>query len=1102
MQEIEDGLFRRWCRHGDTRALGELFDSAGPRLLKLAIHLAGDIGEAEDLVQATFLVAIEQRASVDPTRPVMPWLSGVLANKARAHLRQAARAIDPERLVARAEPDAAQPLEHRELDGAVAKAIDRLGEPYRQVLVLRLRHGLEVGDIAHVLERDSGTVRVQLHRGLGKLRELLPAALATSLFLGLVTSRGLAAVRAQVLREGAAAAAAISSTSTLGGLILTKQVLIAAAAAAVIAAFSLFPRPSGGVAIPGAAPEQQARATKLEPDAGRSLEPAKAPVGLSSADEVGREAVQVQPTAEQVLRGVVVDARTNRPIAGATLSLFEPREAFALDLVRERPGLYEAEVNGRLRARTMADWPLVVGRVASARVGRQKVLAYDRPREGEEPIDETISGSDGSFALDCGPRGGVIECSSGGYATRWRPVRDLHRETTIALWGAREVRGVVVGPDGNPVIEPLELVFSAIADPPAGQHRPWSPGDGDEVREALGAWSARTTGDGRFSVELGAPRARVSIATPGWSTIFLVTFEPDQDELTIRATRMPVFHFFDAATDAPIERVRLLGRDQRAQYVRWSGEYLAPNGVLQLPGDATYAMSHDDSTLAFVAWSDGYAPANLSVARISSAGTIEVPMEAGSANALDGVVRRGAEPLAGAEVALIGHSPLQWRVDADWIVDAATTDSAGRFHLGAPQGSYLLRVRTDDAPFVEFKTFTDPPGLWFTQAISGREPYFEQVDVPPRAPLDIDLGRSARIEVEITDTLGVRQVDHTVGLRDDDGRQVTGFTDENGLVRFANLPPGAFKLHTPKVNTRGSYSGGELREVELDPGETERVRIEIPANTGPRQARVVARDVLDYTGWKARYDADPWQALGADGTVPMDLATQAYALDICSPAGRRWHLPIPKDAPDGTVIELDLGNCRYKGELLHGDGTPWQGVRVHAAARGECPQTTEARPSCVTDARGVFELEGLASCAHRLRFQTQAERYVWDDWKNVLAGVSFEPGALPSESPDWLTIRVSDRDAVHVRGSVRRANGERLANAQLVFQCTVPQPDGALSIGGERAFTHTDERGEFDVELPRTPGLSVRVYTSWTADGLALTQSLNATEAPIELIVP
>src|SRR5437867_1305995 len=139
----DDELFERWCRRGDTRALGALFDATAPRLLKLAIHLVGDAAEAEDLVQATFLTALERRTSLDPSRPVMPWLTGVLAHKAQQHRRRAARAPEAARLALREVEDASRPLERRELDGEIARAIDGLGEPYRSVLVLRLRHGME-----------------------------------------------------------------------------------------------------------------------------------------------------------------------------------------------------------------------------------------------------------------------------------------------------------------------------------------------------------------------------------------------------------------------------------------------------------------------------------------------------------------------------------------------------------------------------------------------------------------------------------------------------------------------------------------------------------------------------------------------------------------------------------------------------------------------------------------------------------------------------------------------------------------------------------------------------------------------------------------------
>src|SRR5688572_14496340 len=191
MGATEDRLFERWCRQGDAEALGELFDLASPGLLRLAIHLVGEAAEAEDLVQATFLAAIEQRARVDSSQPVLPWLTAVLSNKAADHKRRARRGVDLGEVSDSVE-DASLPAERRELSGELAKAIDALEEPYRQVMILRLRHGLSPADIAHVLERSPGAVRVQLLRAQQKLRGRLPPSLVGAFLIAAAAPRGLA----------------------------------------------------------------------------------------------------------------------------------------------------------------------------------------------------------------------------------------------------------------------------------------------------------------------------------------------------------------------------------------------------------------------------------------------------------------------------------------------------------------------------------------------------------------------------------------------------------------------------------------------------------------------------------------------------------------------------------------------------------------------------------------------------------------------------------------------------------------------------------------------------------------------------------------------
>ena len=95
----EDRLFRRFCRTGDPDALAAVFDRLAPDLLRLARMMVGR-GAADDVLQATFVDAIEHRARFDQERRVRPWLCEMLANHARRHQRTVARQAEALRAAA------------------------------------------------------------------------------------------------------------------------------------------------------------------------------------------------------------------------------------------------------------------------------------------------------------------------------------------------------------------------------------------------------------------------------------------------------------------------------------------------------------------------------------------------------------------------------------------------------------------------------------------------------------------------------------------------------------------------------------------------------------------------------------------------------------------------------------------------------------------------------------------------------------------------------------------------------------------------------------------------------------------------------------------
>jgi len=194
-------LFERFRVQGDVHALGQVFDATAPALRRVARHLTRDVAEAEDLVQATFLAAIEKRATFDVARKVSPWLTGILLKLASVVRRARRRAIEPDRLAERSVEDPLDAAAARELSEALTVALTRLSASDRDVLIPLLLDGRRAVEIARELGRRPDTVNMRIHRGLARLRQLLPASFAVAALARFGGARGLSVVRSEVLRS-------------------------------------------------------------------------------------------------------------------------------------------------------------------------------------------------------------------------------------------------------------------------------------------------------------------------------------------------------------------------------------------------------------------------------------------------------------------------------------------------------------------------------------------------------------------------------------------------------------------------------------------------------------------------------------------------------------------------------------------------------------------------------------------------------------------------------------------------------------------------------------------------------------------------------------
>lgn len=287
--------FARWRESGDAAALAAVYDETAPQLLRVALHLVRHPAHAEDLLQATFVAAIERAGSYDPQRPLLGWLVGILHNQARWLLRREGREPDPLRLPPARVRDPIEQVEAAEFTAQIDDAIARLPAAYQPVLRLHLRLQLSAVDIAHALDRPAGTVRSQIVRGLELLRQRLGshsgsgAGSAAFAAFAVGGTRGLAAVRTAVLAHGSqvATAATAGAIGLVGGALVMKKIVFAVLALALLAFGWWMQQPASQLPPSSEGPTAAAIADPGRTAASEVDEPARTAVALPAADAAG-----------------------------------------------------------------------------------------------------------------------------------------------------------------------------------------------------------------------------------------------------------------------------------------------------------------------------------------------------------------------------------------------------------------------------------------------------------------------------------------------------------------------------------------------------------------------------------------------------------------------------------------------------------------------------------------------------------------------------------------------------------------------------------------------------------------------------------------------
>jgi RNA polymerase sigma-70 factor (ECF subfamily) len=182
--EQDDGQLIRAACQGETAAFGALVRKYQARLCTSLTHVCGSIDEAEDVAQDAFVQAYVKLRSFAGGSAFYTWLYRIAVNAAisRRRRRREQTSVDSKREELGLEPldngeRADERLLREERAGQVQRALGRLSDEHRTILVLREIEGCDYDEIAQILQLPVGTVRSRLHRARLQLKEQLDAVL-------------------------------------------------------------------------------------------------------------------------------------------------------------------------------------------------------------------------------------------------------------------------------------------------------------------------------------------------------------------------------------------------------------------------------------------------------------------------------------------------------------------------------------------------------------------------------------------------------------------------------------------------------------------------------------------------------------------------------------------------------------------------------------------------------------------------------------------------------------------------------------------------------------------------------------------------------------
>lgn len=165
---------------GESQAFGQLVERYQDRLYTAMINVVGSADEAEDVVQEAFIQAYIKLDTFQMHSRFFTWLYRIAFNYALSRRRKNRGQVSLDQT---RESTGNEPTDYREGPDAniqrsesihlLRKAMDRMTEDHKAILVLREMQGMSYESISEILSIEIGTVRSRLNRARAQLKAFL-----------------------------------------------------------------------------------------------------------------------------------------------------------------------------------------------------------------------------------------------------------------------------------------------------------------------------------------------------------------------------------------------------------------------------------------------------------------------------------------------------------------------------------------------------------------------------------------------------------------------------------------------------------------------------------------------------------------------------------------------------------------------------------------------------------------------------------------------------------------------------------------------------------------------------------------------------------------